>query len=218
MALPKKYWKKYPGNLKKAWAAFRADSKTKKSSRKKIVSKKRTITTKGAATMPKKKRNYKAAAKKAAAKIRYRTKEVKPVQMLIRALIAAAGGITTSVAVNKAPFVKGLDPKLKSGAQMAAGLAALYLLPKKFDFLKYLGVGAFTAGTFGLVQKISQLEVLAGDAELSEQEIQALLSAGYLSGPAEMGRLSGPADLGRNPAFMGYGEAPQLMGDSFQID
>jgi hypothetical protein len=143
-----------------------------------------------------------------------------PLQLLIRSLIAAGGGAVSSFVVNKTPFVKSLDPKLKSAAQMAVGFGSLYFIPKKYGALKFLGVGSFTAGTFGLFQKLTKLEVLAGEAELTEEEIQALLNAGYLSGPTEMGALSGPTELGRsvNPAFMGAGEKPSVMGSSFQID
>lgn len=219
MALPKKYFKMFPGNLKKAWAKYRADKKSRGGASKVKKVKRKTSTVKGA-TMPKKRRNYKGAAKKAVAKVRYRTKELKPVELLIRSLIAAGGGVVSSLLVNNTPFIKGLDPKLKSGAQMAIGFGSLYFIPKKYRLLKFLGVGSFTAGTFGLVQKLSKLEVLAGEAELTEEEIQALLSAGYLSGPADMNALSGPADLGRsvNPAFMGAGEKPSMMGTNFEID
>jgi len=216
MALPKKYFKMFPGNLKKAWAKYNADKKSRSggSTSKK---KNKTSTKKGA---PVSKKKYKQAAKKVATKIKYRTKELKPIELLIRSLIATAGGATSSLIVNKTPFVKGLNPLLKSGAQMAVGFSSLYFIPKKWAALKFLGVGSFTAGTFGLFQKLTKLEVLAGEAELTDEEIQALLSAGYLSGPTEMGALSGPADLGRsiNPAFMGAGEKPSMMGSDFEID
>lgn len=206
MALPKKYFKMFPGNLKKAWAAYRRDTgkrKTAAKATKRSPAKK--STSKGARRMPTKKRAT-AAARKVATKIRYRTKEIKPFDMMITALIAAGGGIVSSMVVNKTPGVKTLHPLAKSGAQIGTGLAVLYFGPKKYKIVKALGAGAFTAGVFGGAAKLTKQDVLAGDEELTNEEIQALLSSGVLpggmNGPVE---LSGPVELGagENPGFMG---------------
>jgi len=217
MALPKKYFKMFPGNLKRAWAKYRADLKARGSAKKKKVS------NSGGSQMATRRRRAKRvvrrASSRAATRVRYRTRELKPAQMLVAALIAAGGGLGSTLVVNNTPVVKGLDPKLKSLSQIAAGVLALYMLPIKHKVVKAAGAGAVTAGVFGLVQKLSNMDVLAGEsAELTNEEIQALMSAGYLSGPAQM---AGPRDMmgvGENPSFMGAGENPSFMGESaFQI-
>lgn len=232
MALPKKYFKLHPGKLKAAWAHYRRDKKArssgkkttakkstkKKSTKKKIYkepTKKKSTKRTGGTTMAK----AKSKAKKTMTKIKYRAISLKPLDLLIRALIGAGGGVTSSFIVNSIPGMKTRNPFIKSGVQMAVGIGSLFIIPKKFDLVKYLAVGAFTAGTYGMVGKIIQKDVLAGDADLTKEEIQALLSSGFISGPAEMKRLNGPVNLarmgaGENPSMMGAGENPNMMGNS----
>ncbi len=207
MALPKKYFKLYPGNLKGAWAAYRKDLAARKSGKK--VAARKTVRKKVGTKMATRKKTVRKATRAVATRVRYRTRQLKPVEMLIRALIGAFGGIGSSWAVNNSPFIKDLDPMVKSGVQLASGLGLLYFLPKKFEMFKYVGTGSFIAGVYGGAQKITGMPVLAGNSSLSNEEIQALLGSGYMNGPADMARLNGPAK-------MGAGERPFLMGDAGQ--
>lgn len=162
------------------------------------------------------KKKVKRAAKAVGTRIRYRARELKPIEMMIGALIASLGGIGSSWIVNNTPMLKDLNPVSKSLAQIGTGMGALFLLPRRFNIGKKLGVGAFMAGSFGLVQKVSDMPVLAGEESLTNEQIGALLSAGYLNGPAQ---LAGPARMGagERPQFMGAGENPAFMGTGFKI-
>lgn len=150
------------------------------------------------------KKTAKRAAGKAVVKFRTRTLQLKPVDLLIRALIAAGGGLASTAIVNNTPLIKNIGAIPKSIAQSAVGLGALYFIPDKFALIKMLGVGSFMAGVMGGVQKVTKMEVLAGDADLTDEEVQALLSAGYLQGPMQLA----------GPARMGAGEPPDLLGQT----
>ena len=221
----KKYMKLAKGNFKKAWKLQKAAKKggaTKKATKKKTTKKKTTKKKTGGSKMAKAKSTMKKAAQ--AIRYKFRNKKLEPVDLLIRTLIGAGGGMTTSFIINKTPMVKNWNPFIKSFVQMGLGVGSVLLMPKKWDLPRYLGVGSFTAGTYGLVRKITKQEVLAGDADLTEAEVQALLSAGFLNGPqtmalngpAKMTSLNGPQKMGNTqPDMMGYA-TPSMMGTGFR--
>ncbi len=223
--LPKKYAKL---GFAKGWKAWKRAKAAAKSARKKVskivkkkTTKKKTVkkvnkksTKRSGVAMANKKKAVKKYASKAVTKIKYRNKKVKPLDLLINALLASAGGIVSSLAINKLPMLKSLDPLAKSGIQIGTGLALLYFGPDKFKLVKLAGTGTVMAGTFGLVQKTTKQDVLAGEEELTQAEINALIGAGVLNGPEVMRALNGPAMMSNqmdgNPALMGN---PAMMGE-----
>lgn len=193
--LPKKYFKMFPGNLKKGWAAFRAERgtpKKKKSGGKKHVAKKKThaVTTAkhGGGKMAKAKKKIKSAAKGAARRFKAAA-GTRPGQVLIMAGTAAAGGVATSFAVNNIPKVKELSAMNKSLIQGGLGLAAVMFGGKR-KWVKGLGAGSVIAAVFGLSKSVLNLNPLAGPGA----------GAPTLS-PSQMARITGmsvPANVRMN--------------------
>ena len=208
--LPKKYAKL---GFKKGWIAYRKAKRARgtTTTKKKVGTKMATA-----------KKTVRKTVTGAAQKIKYVTRKQKmtPVELMIFSLIAAGGGIISSMIVNFVPFIKDMKPIMKSLSQMGVGVAGIVFIPKKADFLKPFFGGAGIAGTFGLIQKLSagRFQVLAGDSgrTLSDQEIAALISGGYIEmqGPAGIG-LNGPAEMGKtiNPAMSGQARNPAFMGE-----
>jgi hypothetical protein len=218
--LPKKYFKKFPGQLKKAWAAYRADkggkTKHKKAPKKKAHKKahkaKKTIYRVVAKKHYAKKAPSKERKGSTMAKHKKRYHKVKsavsagmgsrPGQILAAAGMAAAGGVVTSYAINSIPKVKDMSAITKSSAQLALGLAAIFLGKKKW--IKGLGAGAAIAAVFGATKAILKVDPLAGPSStptLSPAQM-ARLTSGKLAIPAPVVRMNVPSAVsmrGRAP-------------------
>lgn len=204
--LPKKYFKQFPGQLKKAWAAFKKDgggkkaakkAKKKPAKRKPIKAKKtyhnkvaKSVSKKGASKMKKKHH------KKSHSKAKFGGQGgFAPLQVLTMAATAAAGGVATSFAVNKTPMVKDFGAGMKSGIQGAAGLAAIFFGRKRW--LKSLGVGAVIASVFSASKNILKLDPLAGPGAgaptLTADQMRRLLG-GQMNMPSNV-RMNVPAPV-----------------------
>jgi hypothetical protein len=168
--LPKKYFKMFPGNLKKGWAAFRAErgtpKKKKSGAKKKHVhhAKKKThaVTTAkhGGGKMAKKKKSVSHKVRRAGRRFAAAA-GTRPGQVLIMAGTAAAGGVATSFAINNIPKVKELSAMNKSLIQGGLGIAAV-LFGGKRKWVKGLGAGSVIAAVFGLSKSVLNLNPLAG--------------------------------------------------------
>lgn len=183
--LPKKYFKMFPGNLKRAWAKYKADKGGGSST--------------PATTHKKKKKSgghsghhHKGGnmAKKKSAGGQFGGS---PVKVLMFAGLAAGGGVATSYAVNKTPKVKDLSAGMKSGLQIAAGLAGMFFLKNKW--LKGLSAGAVVAGTMGGVKAVLKVDPLAGPGgpKLPPGEMNRLTN-GRMGVPANV-RMGVPANV-----------------------
>jgi hypothetical protein len=205
--LPKKYFKQFPGQLKKAWAAFRKDGgkskvsakSAKKSSKKKPKKAKKSYHKQVAKSVAKKgvpKMKKKHHKKSHSAKSRFGSQAgFAPVQVLTAAGMAAAGGVATSFLINKAPKVKELSVGFKSGIQGAAGLAAILFGKKKW--MKSLGAGAVIAAVFSASKNILKLDPLAGPSAgaptLTADQMRRLLG-GQMNMPSNV-RMNIPAPV-----------------------
>lgn len=214
MALPKGYIKKY-GGLKAAWAAYKKQGKTtpkkaRKKSTKRVyrLAKKVTIQTnaikpaKGTSIMKRK-------AKHKAKKVYHKAKAMvhsRPGQVIMNAGIATAGGVATSMVLNFIPGVKDMDKGIKSGLQLALGLAGVFLVKNKM--VQALSSGVVIAGAFGLSKKYLNLDPLAsGGRRMTSAEIRELTSML----PGLSGRMGIPASV--RPGSMGI-PAQVLSGGS----
>ena len=191
--LPKAIIKKF-GITKRAWAEFRkqkggeSPAKRAKGSRKKshVKSRPALAAKEGGSKMAKRKKKIRHAAKRAGHAVRRGAKRVgaalntRPGQVVTMAVTAAAGGVVSSMVVNKAPMIKDQSKMVKSLLQSGIGMAAIFLLRNKHA--KSLGAGAVIAGVMSLVKETLKVDPLAGPAA----------GAARLS-PAEMSRLTGGA-------------------------
>jgi hypothetical protein len=225
--LPKKYWKLHPGNLKKAWAAFRAEKGTKKSApKKRKVAKKRTYkktTKREPLIMAKAKRHSKA--RRVARRVVHHSRRAgrgiksamgtKPGQVVLMATTAAAGGVATSFAINNIPKVRDMSPMTKSLVQGGLGVAAIMFGGKR-KWVKGLGAGAVIASIFGLSKSVLKLDPLAGPSSgsptLSPAAMQKLLSGGRMSSPVRNVSMNRPAAVTMNRPASGV-----TMNESFPI-
>lgn len=206
--------KKLPADYRKNFGAVKGRIEYEKDLRasKKTTKKKTT----GAKKMPAKKKptkrkRAKKAAGKAVAKLRYRTREVKPAGLIMNALIGAFGALGSSYLVNKIPMLNEQNKWVKAGAQAAVGVSALYFMPKKLSKAKPLAVGAVMGGAMTAVKSVTNMEVLAGGDDLSDGEIKALLDNGVIrrtssmNGPTRLAgpvRMDGPAKMKANAGFV----------------
>jgi len=205
--LPKKYFKQFPGQLKKAWKAYKADgggAKVKKTKAPKKAKKK--------APTRAKKTYHKQTAKTAKRKVHKMAKKhhkkthskkargtgqsgFAPMQVITAAGMAAAGGVATSFAINKTPMVKDLSANLKAGIQGAAGVAAILFLRKRW--MKSLGAGAVIAAVFSASKSILKLDPLAGPGAgaptLTADQMRRLLG-GQMNMPSNV-RMNVPAPV-----------------------
>lgn len=188
--LPKKYFKMFPGNLKKGWAAFRAERGVpkKKTGKKKKTHATASVAKHGGGKMAKAKKKIHHAAKGAARRFKAAA-GTRPGQVLIMAGTAAAGGVATSFAINNIPKVKELSAMNKSLIQGGLGVAAIMFGGKR-KWVKGLGAGSVIAAVFGLSKSVLNLNPLAGPGAGSPT----------LS-PSQMARLTGmnvPANVRMN--------------------
>jgi len=213
--LPSKYFKMHPGNLKKAWAAYRADRggakkaaprRKKKHTRARVKRRRKSsgspspANNHGGDKMAKrKKRRGVARAKSVARKGVRRLKELgssRPGQVLISAAQAAVGGVATSFALNNIPKVKDMSTATKSGAQVALGLAGIFF--GKNRWMKSLGAGSVIAGVFGITKEVLKLNPLAGPgptmATLPPDVMRRLINRGSMGLPARV-RMGLPANV-----------------------
>lgn len=191
--LPKKYFKMFPGNLKRAWARYKADKGggAKKAAPAPAKRKPGKPARKsGGAKMAKAKK----AAKRAVSKIRAGM-DTRPGKVLTMAGTAAAGGVGTSLIINNTPKVKDMSQTTKSLIQGGAGLAAIFLGRKRW--IKGLGAGAVIAGVFGLTKSVVKLNPLAGPGAgtptLSPEQMRRLTGGG-MNVPAAV-RMNVPASV-----------------------
>lgn len=161
--------------------------------------------------MAKKKKGSKHAAVKSVARKAYRRAsaglDTKPGKVLLAAGMAAAGGVVTSYAINNIPKVKDLSQNVKSGAQLAVGVAAIFFGRKKW--IKSLGAGAVVAGVFGAVKSLSGINPLAGPSAggqtLPAWQMQRLLNGRSMSAPVSSIRMSAPANVSMRGGAKGFG-------------
>lgn len=120
----------------------------------------------------------------------------KPVQVLMMAGTAAAGGVATSFIVNKTPKIKDMSQGTKSMIQGGLGLAAIFLGKKKW--MKSLGAGSVIASVFGLSKALLKLDPLAGPSAgrptLSPSQMNRLIRNGSMGLPANV-RMGVPANV-----------------------
>jgi len=180
--LPKKYFKMFPGNLKRAWAKFKSDRGGSSGSA--APAKKKAKKSGGhSGTTNKGGKMAKSKAKAAFGS--------KPVQLVIFAGQAAAGGVATSFALNKTPKVKDISAGMKAGAQVALGLAGLFFLKPRWT--KGFSAGSVIAGVFGGTKALLKLDPLAGPGALPRSEMNRLTN-GRMGIPAEV-RMGIPAKV-----------------------
>lgn len=165
--LPKSYFKRFPGNMKAAWKAFKKERGTAKAPRKQKRSRKRAApksrNKEGGAIMAKRKGRKRAAVRKVARRARRRigaAMATKPGKLIVGAGIATAGGVASSFALNNIPKVKDMSAGTKVLAQLGIGLAAIMFGRK--PWIKALGGGAVVAGAFGASKTFLNLNPLAG--------------------------------------------------------
>jgi len=204
--LPKKFAKL---GFKKGWALFRksrgrasAPGKPKKVRRHKRAKKTGTPArnpSNGGVVMAKKRGRKRAAVKRAAHRVARRIgagMDTKPGKVLMAAGVAAAGGIATSYALNHIPKVKDMSQTVKSGAQVAAGIAAILFGKKKW--IKGLGAGAVIAGVFGVSKSVLKLDPMAGPgaglSKLPPEVMKRLINSGKMGIPASI-RMGLPASI-----------------------
>jgi len=229
--LPKKYFKMFPGQLKKAWAKYKADKGEKKAkpAKKEKTSKPRKVKHKRAVVRDrvvvakvnnsqkltgKRKGSKMAKTKKTARKIGGKLKagmNTKPGQLLTMAVIASAGGVATSLAINKTPKIKDLSQPTKSAIQAGLGLLAIFFGQKKL--IKSMGAGAVIASVFALTKSITKIDPLAGPGSqtptLSPAQMARLLS---MNAPASV-RMNAPASVRMNaPASVSMGGTSPVKG------
>jgi len=122
--------------------------------------------------------------------------DTRPGKVLMMAGTAAAGGVATSFALNKTPKVKDLSAGMKSGLQIAAGLAGLWFLKPKWA--KGLSAGSVIAGVMGGAKAVLKLEPLAGPGAgtptLSADAMRRLTN-GRMGVPAGNVRMGTPANV-----------------------
>lgn len=152
--------------------------------------------------MAKKRGRKRAAVKHAARRVARRIgagMDTKPGKVIMAAGVAAAGGIATSYALNHIPKVKDMSQTVKSGAQVAAGIAAILFGKKKW--IKGLGAGAIIAGVFGVSKAVLKLDPMAGpgagNSTLPPDVMRRLINQGRMGIPANV-RMGLPASVRMN--------------------
>lgn len=164
MPLPKAYFKKYPGNLKKAWAAYKADHGGKKSTQTKQSTK--SAGGNEMATHKKKSGGVKHHAKKA-----YGFAKANPLQLLTSTAMAVAGGVASAMLINRLPMLKDSKPMTKGAIQIGTGMLLLFVLKNRIA--QALGGGAIVAGGFSLA-KGAGFDGLAGSGGRSLTQAEML--------------------------------------------
>jgi hypothetical protein len=107
--------------------------------------------------------------------------------------IAVAGGIGSSVLVNKLPIA---NPKLKAALPLVAGLLVSSVLGKKKPIFKEIGHGMAVVGAIALLKQFApNVPMLAGEDEVY------YIPEGYQGDMMQLG----------------YDEDPDLMGDMLQL-
>lgn len=104
--------------------------------------------------------------------------DTRPGKVITMAVTAAAGGIASSLIVNKAPVIKDQGRTVKALLQGGLGMAAVMFVRNRH--VKSLGAGAVIAAVMGAAKELFKMEPLAGP------------SAGSRTlSPSEMMRLTG---------------------------
>ncbi len=200
--LPKAYFKRFPGKLKQAWAAYRKEKGGGASKKKAAHKKRRRARTVKASGVPARKHKHggvkMAKRRRKSRTVKHKVRRAgrrasvamatKPIQMLTMAATAAAGGVATSFIVNKTPKIKEMSQGTKSAIQGGLGLAAIFFGKKKW--IKSLGAGSVIASVFGLSKAILKLDPLAGPGSgrptLSPSQVQRLIRTGSMGVPANV--------------------------------
>lgn len=130
--------------------------------------------------------------------------DTRPGKVLVAAGMAAAGGVATSYAINHIPKVKDFSQNVKSGVQLAAGVAAIMFGKKRW--IKSLGAGAVVAGVFSVVKSVSGINPLAGPSAgmptLPPSQFRKLVNMGA---PANSVRMGDPARVVMRGNSKGFG-------------
>lgn len=216
--LPKSIIKKF-GITKRAWAEFRKTrgSKVSRPAKRAKRAKRRkssavTVESKSGGHPAKHKHGGTKMAKRRKKSVRHRARRAgrrfgaamgtKPGQVVVAAVTAAAGGVATSMIVNKAPVLKDQGRAAKALIQGGIGLAAILFIRNKH--VKSLGAGAVIAAAMGVAREFLKVEPLAGPSAGSRTLT-----------PSEMARVTGGmnmplpggmnAPLGSAPANSGFG-------------
>lgn len=104
--------------------------------------------------------------------------ESRPGKIITMAVTAAAGGVASSMIINKAPVIKDQGRAMKSLVQGGLGIAAVMFFRNRH--VKSLGAGAVIAAVMGAAKELLKVEPLAGP------------SAGSRTlSPSEMARITG---------------------------
>lgn len=147
-------------------------------------------------TMAKKKRSSATTTKKRSVKSAVRSMGGRAkglVPMVKDVGIAVAGGIGSSVFVNKLPIA---NPKLKAALPLVAGLLVSSVLGKKKPIFKEIGHGMAVVGAIALLKQFApNVPMLAGEDEVY------YIPEGYQGDMMQLG----------------YDEDPDLMGDMLQL-
>jgi hypothetical protein len=198
--LPKGLIKKHSGNLKAAWAEHRRNKGGKKSSKKTTKKRKKSVTAQTSGGSVKKKRKKNTTTSDRPRRARRAVASVissRPAQMLMDAAFIGGGAVSTSVAVNKLPFLRDQSGTVKALSQAGFGFA-LVVFAKKFPVLRKLGGGALVAAFLSAIRNTTGIDPLAGNGRrLTQDEIQRLRKA--LGAPVSYQRnLSAPVSYQRN--------------------
>jgi hypothetical protein len=214
MKLPKSIIKQY-GITKKAWDVFRGKKKKSRTAKKhtkrvKRAAPKRRRRVVVARTVEVEKMAVKRHAKrrKAMPKKRHhksgrRSKSSvgsRPGQIVAMAATAAAGGIATSMVVNKTPVIRDQSRVVKSLVQGGLGIFAIMFVRNKM--VKSLGAGAVIAAAMGAAQDLLKVQALAGPSAgsrtLTPSEMLRITGGMGIPLPGSMGvpMSSAPANAG----------------------
>jgi len=181
MALPKKYIKLGGGITKKAyrlWKAAKAKTKRNKPGAKKKAVKKKAAKKPAMKKTATKKKSYKAPTKKPQSRGKSMTKAILSKQT--KAVMFDGGTLTltalaTTFAVNKTPYISGLNVWVRGIGQMVLGGLIAYFFKGKTS--KVIGLGTAIGGAFTLAMpKFGS--VFSMGRRLSNDEQQALTTMG----------------------------------------
>lgn len=214
--LPKSYFKRFPGNLKRAWAAYRSEHGGAKKKRRSVRASGKPARKHGGEKMAKKKkrtgtrrRSVRHTARRARRRVGVAMAS-RPAQILVGAVVATGGAVGTSYAINNIPKVKDWTPGSKASAQIALGLLAIFcpklpLLPQKF--VRPAGAGAVVAGVMGLVKNFTGINPMAGPSSggmtLSPSQMRQVISQGGMNAPVRSLRMNAPAPVRMHGSFNG---------------
>lgn len=147
------------------------------------------------------KRSFRGRARRAVRRVRVGM-ETRPGKVITMAVEAAAGGVVSSLVVNKAPIIKDQGRAVKSLAQAALGLGAIMFIRNRHA--KSLGAGAVIAAAMGAAKEFLKVEPLAGPSAgsrtLTPSEM-ARITGGQMNIP--LPRMGAP--LSSAPANAGFG-------------